>query len=347
MKKRDFGMTAAGVQAALYTLTNKNGMEVSVTDFGAALVNVIVADREGNPRDVVLGYDDVSGYENGNAFFGAIVGRNANRIQGAAFKLNGKQYMLEANEKGNNLHSGPDFYNKRFWEVKKETSSSITFALFSPDKDQGYPGDLRIEVTYMLTEENELKIMYKCIPSEDTVINMTNHSYFNLNGEGREDIRNHEVWINADQVTEIDDALIPTGKKNPVEGTPMDFRKGKAIGQEIDAQDQQLRLGGGYDHNWCLNNKGKFEKVAEAYSPITGIVMEVKTDLPGMQMYTSNGLEEPCGKNGKPYHHCAAVCFETQYYPDAVHHENFEAPICKTGEIYETTTSYVFYVRRA
>lgn len=346
MKKTEFGNTASGKKAVLYTLENENGMRISVTDLGAALVNVIVKDKNGEEKDVVLGYDDAQGYEAGTSFLGAIVGRNANRIADAAFELNGKRYELAENENGNNLHSGPDFYNKRLWEVKKENSHSVTFALFSPDKDQGFPGDLRMEVTYTLTEDNEVKISYRGVTSEDTIINMTNHSYFNLNGEGMEDVTNHEVWIDADFVTKISASLIPTGKKISVDGTPMDFREKKAIGCGIDEQDEQLSFGGGYDHNWCLNNRGKYKKVAEATSPVTGITMEVFTDLPGMQMYTSNALEESCGKGKKPYGKHAAVCFETQYYPDAIHHENFEAPICKTGEVYETTTSYRFTSER-
>lgn len=342
MKKENFGQTASGKTAALYTIENTQGMRMSVTDFGAALVSVVIKDKDGTERDVVLGCDSVEGYEKGGSFFGAVVGRNANRIGGAAFILNGKEYRLTANERGNNLHSGMDFYNKRMWEVKKAGTHSITFALFSPDGDQGYPGDLRMEVTYALTEENEVKISYRGITSEDTIINMTNHSYFNLNGEDGEDIRNHIVKIDSDCFAETDAEQIPTGRMLDVTGTPMDFRSEKMIGEEIDADYALLRLAGGYDHNWGLKNNGKYKKAAEAYSPLTGIRMEVYTDLPGMQMYTGNGTEEKYGKGGRGYGKNSGVCFETQYYPDAVHHDGFEAPICKAGEIYETATGYRF-----
>ena len=235
MKKENFGQTRAGVQASLYTMENENGMELKVTDYGATLVNIMVVDKNSRKRDVVLGYDDVSGYETGASFFGATVGRNANRIAGASFELGGKTFRLDANENGNNLHSGLNFYNKRLWEVKQSDAQSITFALFSPDGDQGYPGDVRIEVTYTLTENNEVKISYRAIPGEDTILNLTNHSYFNLNGEGENTILNHVVRLDADAFTETDDKLIPTGKLIDVTGTPMDFRQAKAIGQDIGA----------------------------------------------------------------------------------------------------------------
>lgn len=344
MKKENFGQTSTGQQAALYTMENKNGMEIKVTDYGASLVSLIVPDRTGARRDVVLGYDDVSGYEAGTSFFGATVGRNANRIAGAAFELGGKTFHLDANEKGNNLHSGYDFYNKRLWEVKQSDAQHITFALFSPDGDQGFPGDVRIEVTYALTDENEVRISYRGIPGEDTILNLTNHSYFNLNGAGGSSIRNHIVRIDADAFTETDASLIPTGKLIDVTGTPMDFRCEKAIGQDIDADYEPLQLAGGYDHNWVLNSHGKLQTAAEAYSPETGIAMEVLTDLPGMQMYTGNGIGTEKGKEGKTYEKQTAVCFETQYCPDAVHHDNFEAPVCKGGEIYQTTTVYKFRI---
>lgn len=344
MKKENFGQTRAGVQASLYTMENENGMELKVTDYGATLVNIMVVDKNSRKRDVVLGYDDVSGYETGASFFGATVGRNANRIAGASFELGGKTFRLDANENGNNLHSGLNFYNKRLWEVKQSDAQSITFALFSPDGDQGYPGDVRIEVTYTLTENNEVKISYRAIPGEDTILNLTNHSYFNLNGEGENTILNHVVRLDADAFTETDDKLIPTGKMIDVTGTPMDFRQAKAIGQDIGADYEPLKLAGGYDHNWALGNHGNCDKAAEVYSPETGISMEVLTDLPGIQMYTGNGIENETGKGGKHYGKHAAVCFETQYFPDAVHHENFEAPVCKAGETYQTATVYKFRI---
>ena len=234
MKVTDFGATVKGDETKLYTLTNKNGMEIAVSDYGATLVQVIVPDKEGKPCDVVLGYDEAAGYEEGDLFFGAIVGRSANRIGGASFELNGVTYQLEKNDNGNNLHSGMDFYNQRMWKVKETADDYITFELDSPDGDQGYPGAVHIEVTYTLTEDNAVKIAYHAVPDADTLINMTNHSYFNMDGHASGDVLDQEVWIDADAFTRADAESIPTGEITPVEGTPMDFRTKKAIGKEIE-----------------------------------------------------------------------------------------------------------------
>lgn len=337
-----FGKTAAGWETTLYTLENKNGMQIAVSDYGATLVKVIVPDREGRPVDVVLGYDDAAGYEQGDKFFGAIVGRMANRIGGASFSLNGKTYCLAKNDHGNNLHSGMDFYSKRMWRTERYGKDHVCFSLHSPDGDQGYPGDLDITVTYTLTDENEVKIHYHAVPAEDTIVNMTNHSYFNLSGQGSGSVMDQEVWIDADAFTEADAESIPTGEITPVEGTPMDFRSSKPLGRDVDADYQALRFGGGYDHNWVLNGSG-FRKVAGLASEKTGISMEVYTDLPGMQLYCGNFLEGDKGKGGCVYEKRSAVCFETQYFPDAVHKENFEGPVLKAGQVYDTETVYRFY----
>lgn len=337
MKTRAFG------EATLYTFENKNGMVMEVTDFGATLYSLLVPDKEGNLCDVVLGYDTPKEYMGeSNTGFGATIGRNGNRIGKASFTLNGKTYQLEKNNNGNNLHSGLNYYHHRMWEVKEVTDNSITFSLHSPDGDQGFPGTFDVDVTYTLTDENELKIDYYGIPQEDTVVNMTNHTYFNLNGHASGDVLEQEVWMDADAFTATDEELIPTGEIVNVEGTPMDFRVKKAIGRDIEADYEALIFGGGYDHNWCLNNKGKFAKVIEMSSALSGITMEVYTDLPGVQMYSGNFLEEEVGKQGIVYHKRAGICFETQYYPDAINHENFPSPICKKGEEYKTTTVYKF-----
>ena len=341
MKVTDFGATVKGDETKLYTLTNKNGMEIAVSDYGATLVQVIVPDKEGKPGDVVLGYDEAAGYEEGDLFFGAIVGRSANRIGGASFELNGVTYQLEKNDNGNNLHSGMDFYNQRMWKVKETADDHITFELDSPDGDQGYPGAVHIEVTYTLTEDNAVKIAYHAVPDADTLINMTNHSYFNLSGHASGTAWNAKVWIDADAFTETDAELIPTGMVVPVEGTPMDFRKEKVVEKEIGADYTPLKLAGGYDHNWVLNGKG-FRKAASAESEETGIKMEVYTDLPGIQFYSGNFLAGSKGKEGAVYEKGYGICFETQYFPDAIHKENFESPITKAGEVYDTTTVYKF-----
>lgn len=337
-----FGSTSKKEEAVLYTLTNENGMSVSITNYGAALVKLNVPDKEGKLRDVVLGYDDVTGYEKGGGSFGAPVGRNANRIGGAVITIQDKTYELEKNDNGNNLHSGTNYYNKRIWNVGEKTDSKIEFVLHSPDGDQGYPGTLDMHVTYELTEDNELRLIYDAVPDQDTIINMTNHSYFNLDGHDSGNVLKELVTLDADYFTRADAQSIPTGELVDVTGTPMDFRMPRALGEAIDADYEAVRLGKGYDHNWVLKNNGKFDKVAQAVSEKSGIVMEVWTDLPGMQMYTANFLDNEHGKNGAVYGIRDAVCFETQYFPDAVHHENFASPICKKGMPYHTVTSYKF-----
>lgn len=337
-----FGSTSKKEEAVLYTLTNENGMSASITNYGAALVKLNVPDKEGKLRDVVLGYDDVTGYEKGGGSFGAPVGRNANRIGGAVITIQDKTYELEKNDNGNNLHSGTNYYNKRIWNVGEKTDSKIEFVLHSPDGDQGYPGTLDMHVTYELTEDNELRLIYDAVPDQDTIINMTNHSYFNLDGHDSGNVLKELVTLDADYFTRADAQSIPTGELVDVTGTPMDFRIPRALGEAIDADYEAVRLGKGYDHNWVLKNNGKFDKVAQAVSEKSGIVMEVWTDLPGMQMYTANFLDNEHGKNGAVYGIRDAVCFETQYFPDAVHHENFASPICKKGMPYHTVTSYKF-----
>lgn len=338
----EFGSLKNGQKVRIFTMENDMGMSVAVTEYGANLVTLYVPDKNGDLKDVVLGYDNVTGYEEGTVSIGATVGRNANRIGGAAFTINGKKYELEKNDHGNNLHSGPDVYNQRMWETENAEDGKVTFLLHSADGDQGYPGSLDMRVTYELTEENELRITYDAVPDQDTIINMTNHSYFNLNGHNSGTVLGHQVMLNADDFTRADEESIPTGELVDVTGTPMDFRKAHALGDEIEADYEAIRFGGGYDHNWVLKNDGKFGKVAQAEGEKSGIVMEVWTDLPGMQMYTANFLDGEKGKEGTVYGRREAVCFETQYFPDAVNKENFPGPICKAGERYHTVTAYKF-----
>ena len=339
---KDFGTTEKGQKALLYTMKNDAGTSVSVSDYGAALVSLFVRGKDGNPVDVVLGYDDVTGYEKGGDSIGATVGRNANRIGGASIEINGVTYELDKNDNGNNLHSGYDYYNKRFWDVAENADDHVTFRLHSPDKDQGYPGALDMYVTYTLDEDSMLTIYYEAVPDKDTVINMTNHSYFNLNGHDSGTVLNHSVTLDAESFTPADRESIPTGEIRSVDGTPMDFRSGKTLGKEIDADYEPLRFGGGYDHNWVLKNEGRFDKVAEVTADRSGIRMEVYTDLPGVQMYTANFLNGEPGKEGALYGKRSAVCLETQYFPDAIHHDNFPGPVCRAGEKYDTRTAYRF-----
>lgn len=343
MKQRSFGKNSKGEAATLYTFENKNGVVMEVSDFGATLYSLLVPDKEGNLCDVVLGYDDPLGYEGpAGTFFGATVGRNANRICKGKYTLNGKEYQLDTNNNGNNLHSGLDFYSFRIWNVKETTENSITFSLHSPDGDQGYPGALDMDVTYTLTEDNAVQIDYYGVPDQDTIVNMTNHSYFNLNGHASGNVLDQEVWIDADSFTRADETSIPTGEIVPVEGTPMDFRVKKTVGRDIEESYEALVFGKGYDHNWCLNNQGKFVKVAEMSSELSGITMEVYTDLPGVQIYTGNYIFAETGKGGVIYKQRQGMCFETQYYPDAINHDNFPSPVCKAGEVYQTRTTYKF-----
>ena len=344
-KVTGFGRTKKGEEAHLYLLENKNGVKAYLTDYGAALVRLLVPDKNNELLDVVLGYDDTAGYEQGDVFFGATVGRNANRVGGAHVEIAGKVYKLEKNDNDNNLHSGTHYYNKRLWDVVEQADDHVAFVLHSPDGDQGYPGAFDMHVTYTLDDSNELTIHYVAVPDQDTVINMTNHSYFNLNGHASGTVLGHKVTVNADSFTPADAYSIPTGEIRSVEGTPMDFRSGRVLGDDIDTDYEPLRFGSGYDHNWVLKNEGRFDKVAEVASEESGIVMEVYTDLPGVQIYTANFVDGEPGKDGASYIKRSAVCLETQYFPDAVHHENFPQPLCRKGEKYDTRTAYRFLTR--
>lgn len=341
---REFGANKKGEPARLFIFENQNGMELHVSDFGATLHKLMVPDKNGVKRDVVLGYDDPVAYEGpAGTFFGATVGRHANRIGKGTFECDGVRYQLDKNNGNNNLHSGLDFWSFRIWHVKETTEQSITFSLHSPDGDQGYPGTVEVDVRYTLTENNSVVIDYYATTDADTPINMTNHSYFNLSGHESGTVREQILWIDGDGFTRTDSELIPTGEIILVEGTPMDFRVGKKIGLDIDCDYEPLNIGRGYDHNWTLNNCGEFRKVAELRSEESGICMEVLTDLPGIQIYTANYVQNESGKNGVIYQQNQGVCFETQYYPDSVNHENFKSCICKKDAEYKTKTEFRFH----
>lgn len=337
------GNLTDGTEVHAYTLDNGTGMTVKVMDFGAALLEINVPAKNGS-IDVLLGHESLKGYENNGSAHGAVVGRNANRIGGAAFVLNGTVYELDQNDGRNNLHGGFHRWYERMWEAVPgdgNEEASVTFSLLSPDMDQGFPGEVHVSVTYTLTLDNALMIHYNGVPDQDTVMNMTNHSYFNLEGHDAGSIRDHIVTIRSDYFTETDSELIPTGKLIPVAGTPLDFNEPKPIGQDIDADYEALKFGSGYDQNWVLDNQGELALAATLTSPKSGITMEVYTDLPGIQMYTGNFLND-AGKNGAAYTRNSGVALETQYFPDAVNHENFQSPVVKAGEEYDTTTIYKF-----
>lgn len=350
IKKRSFGKTQTGEEAFLYVLTNENGMSVSFTNFGACIVNVMVPDANGKLEDVVLGYDNVTGYEINNPGYGSFIGRHGNRIGGATFELRGKKYDLEKNDGQHNLHGGFKGYNKYMYEVEvfeEEDSDSIEFSRLSPDMEQGFPGNLDISVTYTLTADNELVVEYLAVSDKDTIVNLTNHSYFNLAGHGSGSILDQKVMIVADKFTPTDDTLIPTGEMRDVTGTPMDFRKSKTLGQDINADYEPLKQAGGYDHNYVLNNsKTEVEKVAELVDEKSGRVMEIFTDMPGLQLYTGNfitGLEK--GKDGVVYQKRDGVCFETQYFPDSCNRPEFPSCILKAGNEYDFVTVFKFSVK--
>ena len=339
---RDFGTTRAGQPSHLYIIRDReDGLRVGISDFGATVVSVETTDREGILRDVVLGYDNAEGYERGMGFYGALVGRCANRIKDAEFLIGGKRYILAKNDRGNNCHSGPDTYNKRIWKTAEIGEKSVRLELLSPDMDQGFPGELEISVTYSVIG-NRLRIDYEAVSDRDTIVNLTNHSYFNLNGHDGASIMNHLVRINADGITEMTPDLIPTGVIIPVRGTPYDFTMRRRLGESIepsgDLYPGKVR---GYDDNFVLNSDGGM--AASAYSTDTGILMNVYTDMPGMQMYTP---QQPgsIGKKNTTYGAYGAVCFETQYFPDAIHQPGFMSPILRAGDVWKSTTVYEFDV---
>ncbi|OUQ68875.1 galactose-1-epimerase [Eubacterium sp. An11] len=341
MNVLDFGKTKDGVQTHLYTIKNED-LECRVTDFGSILVNLFVPDKHGKPVDVVLGFDTVSGYEQDTASLGCNVGRCANRIGGASFTLDGRTYTLDKNDGENCLHSGFHQYSKRIWTVTQHTDTSVAFSLDSPDMDQGFPGAVTMTVTYEL-KENQLIISYAGTPDKDTIINMTNHSYFNLNGGGN--VLGHMAVVNASRFTPSDAQSIPTGIFAEVAGTPMDFREPKALGQDIGAEYDQLIKGLGYDHNYVIDDyDGTTRYAVHLYSEESGILMDLSTDYPGIQMYTANYLKDDNGKNGAVYHPRDAVCFEPQFFPDAINKPEFPSPVCKAGTPYHKEIIYTFSI---
>lgn len=334
---QDFGQLPTGENATLYTLT-LGSLTAKVTDFGATLVSLFVPDKTGNIADVVLGYDDVMGYYNGWAFLGATVGRNANRIKGGRFQLNRRTVRLMPFERGNNLHSGFHFFHRRMWQVECRSESAITFRLDSPHKDQGFPGNAVIHVTYALEAPATLCIRYHAVSDADTVFNMTHHSYFNLAGHDHpEKAMDQTLMMPARFFLPCDKKGIPTGELRNVDGTPMDFRCAKVLKQDIDADYEPLKLQHGYDH--CFEVFGT--PCAVLSHPESGRTMEVITDCPGVQVYTG-GAPRANGKGGACYGSRSAVCLETQFFPDAVNHPEWKQPFTKAGDPYHSETKYKF-----
>jgi aldose 1-epimerase len=337
-----FGQTTDGKQVELYTLTNPNGLRARITSYGATLVSLEAPDRDGKLADVVLGFDTLDGYLKGHPYLGVIAGRYANRIGKGKFVLNGVEYKLAVNNGPNHLHGGIKGFDKVLWKLEdikaKSDEAFVKLSYLSADGEEGYPGNLACTVTYTLTKDDELKISYEAKTDKTTIINLTNHAYWNLAGQGNGDILNHELMINADKFTPVDNGLIPTGEIKPVKDSPMDFTKPMAIGSRID------QVPGGYDHNYVLNSGGgSLALAARVYEPTSGRVLEIHTTEPGIQLYTGNFLDGSLtGKSGKVYKKHYGFCLETQHFPDSPNKPDFPSVVLKPSQKYSTVTVHKF-----
>lgn len=341
-----FGTTPGGEEVTDYTLTNAHGLRATVIEYGAILVSLEVPDRHGKLADVALGFDDLDSYIKRNPLFGAVVGRYANRIEGASFMLDGVEHHITPNAGKNHIHGGG---NKRFdkavWKgsaYQRDTEVGARLTHFSPDGEEGFPGNLNCTVTYALTNDNELKITYEATTDKPTILNLTNHSYFNLAGAGNGDVRGHELMIDAPWYTPAGEGLIPTGEIHTVAGTPLDFTEPRTIGERI----AQLTETGGYDHNYVLNSAyGSASLAARVYEPTTGRIMEVYTTEPGVQLYTANGMRNLKGKAGKIYNQHSSFCLETQHFPDSPNKPHFPSTVLRPGRKFESATTFKFSAR--
>ena len=345
----NFKETVNGKQVQLYTISNGQ-MKAAITNSGGRLVSLFVPDSSGKLIDVVLGYNNLKDYETytkNGSYFGALIGRYGNRIAKGKFTLDGKAYSLPINNKPNSLHGGPKGFSAQVWDVVKTTPNSIELHYLAKDGEEGYPGNLNVNVTYTLTEDHGLQIAYKATTDKETVLNLTNHSYFNLNGDGGT-VNNHKLQLNASKFTPVDSTLIPTGKLEPVTGTPFDFTKPATIGSRIEAKDQQLLYGKGYDHNFVLDAAGKGEQLAATvWGDKSGIEMQVYTDQPGIQFYGGNFmLGGDKGKSGNPYEKRTALCLETQHFPDSPNQSQFPTTTLKPGATFSSVTSYRFVQKK-
>ncbi len=339
----DFEAEIDGDSVKLYTLTNGTAV-AAITNYGARVVSLHVPDKNGDLVDVVLGYTDLAAYRQpGEGFYGAVVGRYGNRIDKGQFELEDQQYQLELNNGPNTLHGGTNGFFAKVWEVKQVTDSSLELQYVSPDGDAGYPGKLEATVIYTLTSDHGLDITYRATTDKTTIVNLTNHAYFNLSGEGDSTILDHLLTIRADGYTPVDETLIPTGEITSVENTPFDFRQPTTIGARIDTADNQLVLGKGYDHNFVLKKDPGLQLVATVESPKTGIVMDILTEEPGLQFYSGNFMDNvQNAKGGKSYGYRSAFCLETQHFPDSPNKPNFPSTVLEPGSEYKTRTVYQF-----
>ncbi|WP_286853967.1 MULTISPECIES: aldose epimerase family protein [unclassified Proteiniphilum] len=349
LKKSNFQSVVNGDSTNLYVLTNANGVEVTLTNYGGRIVSVMVPDREGNLKDVVLGFDNIDDYVNIDNNFGATIGRYGNRIANGKITVAGVEYQLPQNNFGHTLHGGPEGFHKKVFQVEQPDGQTVVFSYLSADGEAGFPGNLDVKVTMTLTDDNAIDLQYEATTDKETVVNLTNHSYFNLNGDGNKTILDDSLTIHADAFTPVDNTFMTTGEISPVEGTPMDFRTPTVIGERIDNYDYvQLKNGDGYDHNWVLNTKGDVNQVAATvYSPETGIQLDVYTDEPGVQVYTGNFLDGTVtGKNGALYAKRNAICLETQKFPDSPNKADWPSPYLKPGEKYTSRCIYKFSVKK-
>ncbi|MDQ6788357.1 MAG: galactose mutarotase [Acidobacteriota bacterium] len=349
VKKEMFGKTPDGKIIDIYTLKNSKNAEAKITNYGAIVSSLKVPDRKGNFADIVLGYDALESYLKDTFYIGGIVGRYANRIAKGKFTLNGKEYTLAINNNDNHLHGGVKNFEIVVWNAKpsmNNNGASLELTYYSKDGEENYPGNLMVKVVYTLTENNELKIEYSATTDQDTIINLTNHSYFNLAGADSGSITKHVLQINADQFTPTDAGSIPTGELRSVKNTPFDFTSPTEIGERINADNEQLKFGGGYDHNFVLNKKnGAFALAAKVFEPTSGRVLEVWTTEPGLQFYSGNFLDNVHGKNGKIYNKRDGFCLETQHFPDSPNEPAFPSTVLKKGEKFASETIYKFSTR--
>jgi aldose 1-epimerase len=351
ISKESFGKTADGESVDLFTLTNRNGMEAKITNYGGIVTTLTAPDRNNKYADVVLGFNDLDSYLKGHPYFGALVGRYGNRIAKGRFTLNGIEYKLAVNNGENHLHGGIKGFDKVVWtarSMRTKLGPALSLTYVSKDMEEGYPGNLTVKVVYTLTNNNELRIDYSASTDKDTVTNLTHHSYFNLAGEGTGDILNHQLLLKASRFTPTDAGSIPTGELRNVQGTPFDFLKSTAIGARINQDEEQLKFGGGYDHNWVVNGRaGTLRQAASVYESTSGRVMDVWTTEPGIQFYTGNFLDGTLtGKSGKAYARRNGFCLETQHYPDSPNKPKFPTTTLRKGTTYRSTTIYRFSARK-
>ncbi len=331
----DFKKEIDGKQVELYTLKNSKGIQVQITNFGGQIVSIITPDKDGNLADIVGGYNTIDEYVNDNMYISGIIGRFGNRICKGTFELDGETYKLAINNEPNTLHGGIKGFNKKVWDAEQK-GNTLILKYVSPDMEEGYPGELSMTVTYSLTEDNEFSLVYEATTSKATVVNLTNHTHYNLKGDGHSTILDHSLQINSDAITPVDETLIPTGVLLPVENTPFDFRESKLIGKDIEDTHEQLVFGKGYDHNWVLNEEpGELAFALKLSESTTGRVMEMYTTEPGMQVYTGNFMDGTVkGKTGKTYGFRSAIALEPQHFPDSPNQENFPSTVLKPGEKY-------------